>query len=96
MCAIEHKGPGRTQSGVWLAELDTGAETRPDPSRDHENRTRPYRHRRAVHGAKAGGIGEQGLCGFVLKKDSPTCGMERVRVYNGKGVPTRDGFEVSS
>jgi len=33
----------------------------------------------------------QGLCGFVLKKDSPTCGLERVRVYNASGVPTRDG-----
>jgi uncharacterized protein YbgA (DUF1722 family)/uncharacterized protein YbbK (DUF523 family) len=32
------------------------------------------------------------LCGFVLKKDSPTCGMERVRVYPEKGgAATRDG-----
>jgi uncharacterized protein YbgA (DUF1722 family)/uncharacterized protein YbbK (DUF523 family) len=32
------------------------------------------------------------LCGFVLKKDSPTCGMARVKVYpeNG-GSPARDG-----
>ncbi len=25
------------------------------------------------------------LCGFVLKKDSPSCGMERVRVYHESG-----------
>lgn len=25
------------------------------------------------------------LCGFVLKKDSPSCGMERVRVYDSEG-----------
>lgn len=31
------------------------------------------------------------LRGFVLKKDSPTCGLERVRVYNASGVPTRSG-----
>jgi uncharacterized protein YbgA (DUF1722 family)/uncharacterized protein YbbK (DUF523 family) len=31
------------------------------------------------------------LDGFVLKKDSPTCGMERVRVYDRNGVPTRTG-----
>lgn len=31
------------------------------------------------------------LCGFILKKGSPTCGMERVRVYNPKGMPERDG-----
>lgn len=34
-----------------------------------------------------------GLDGFVLKKDSPSCGMERVRVYPGQGdgSPTREG-----
>jgi uncharacterized protein YbgA (DUF1722 family)/uncharacterized protein YbbK (DUF523 family) len=31
------------------------------------------------------------LRGFVLKKDSPTCGMERVRVYDHNGVPARTG-----
>src|SRR5258708_36571482 len=31
------------------------------------------------------------LSGYVLKKDSPSCGMERVRIYGGSGVPTRDG-----
>jgi uncharacterized protein YbbK (DUF523 family) len=30
------------------------------------------------------------LCGYVLKKDSPSCGMERVKVY-GRGVVKRDG-----
>jgi uncharacterized protein YbgA (DUF1722 family)/uncharacterized protein YbbK (DUF523 family) len=29
--------------------------------------------------------------GFILKKDSPSCGMERVKLYNVKGMPTRDG-----
>jgi uncharacterized protein YbgA (DUF1722 family)/uncharacterized protein YbbK (DUF523 family) len=31
------------------------------------------------------------LSGYVLKKDSPSCGMERVRVYAGNGMPARDG-----
>ena len=32
------------------------------------------------------------LAGFVLKKDSPSCGMERVRVYRpAGGVPSRAG-----
>ena len=30
------------------------------------------------------------LTGYVLKKDSPSCGMERVKVY-GDGMPTRSG-----
>jgi uncharacterized protein YbgA (DUF1722 family)/uncharacterized protein YbbK (DUF523 family) len=32
---------------------------------------------------------EMGLDGFVLKKDSPSCGMERVRVYPGKDMPAQ-------
>jgi len=31
------------------------------------------------------------LCGYVLKKGSPSCGMERVRIFHGKGMPSRDG-----
>jgi uncharacterized protein YbbK (DUF523 family) len=31
------------------------------------------------------------LNGYVLKKDSPSCGMERVRIYAGNGMPARDG-----
>jgi uncharacterized protein YbgA (DUF1722 family)/uncharacterized protein YbbK (DUF523 family) len=31
------------------------------------------------------------LCGYVLKKDSPSCGMERVRVYPADGAPVRTG-----
>jgi uncharacterized protein YbgA (DUF1722 family)/uncharacterized protein YbbK (DUF523 family) len=34
--------------------------------------------------------GEQ-LVGFVLKKDSPTCGLERVKVYGTGGVPAKSG-----
>jgi len=30
------------------------------------------------------------LCGYILKKDSPSCGMERVRVYRND-MPERDG-----
>jgi len=33
------------------------------------------------------------LCGYVLKKDSPSCGMERVKVYGSRGgAPSRDGI----
>jgi uncharacterized protein YbgA (DUF1722 family)/uncharacterized protein YbbK (DUF523 family) len=32
-----------------------------------------------------------GLCGFVFKKDSPSCGMERVKVYSDTGIQQRDG-----
>lgn len=31
------------------------------------------------------------LCGYVLKKGSPSCGMERVRVFDSHGVPAKSG-----
>ncbi len=33
----------------------------------------------------------ENLSGFVVKKDSPSCGMERVRIYHDKGAPRRTG-----
>jgi len=31
------------------------------------------------------------LSGYVFKKDSPSCGIERVRIYNEHGMPSRNG-----
>lgn len=31
------------------------------------------------------------LSGYVLKKDSPSCGMERVKVFDASGMPQRTG-----
>ncbi len=31
------------------------------------------------------------LSGYVFKKDSPSCGVERVRIYNEHGMPNRNG-----
>jgi uncharacterized protein YbgA (DUF1722 family)/uncharacterized protein YbbK (DUF523 family) len=37
-------------------------------------------------------LGRLDLCGYVLKKDSPSCGMERVKVYDpGGGMPAKTG-----
>jgi uncharacterized protein YbgA (DUF1722 family)/uncharacterized protein YbbK (DUF523 family) len=32
-----------------------------------------------------------GLSGFILKSDSPSCGMERVRIYIEEGMPSKNG-----
>ena len=34
---------------------------------------------------------EPDLCGYVLKKDSPSCGMERVKTFSTSGMPERNG-----
>jgi uncharacterized protein YbgA (DUF1722 family)/uncharacterized protein YbbK (DUF523 family) len=40
---------------------------------------------------RASALTQLDLSGYVFKKDSPSCGVERVRVYDLKGVPTRRG-----
>jgi len=35
-----------------------------------------------------------GLHGYILKKDSPSCGMERVRVYGDSGMAQRTGSGI--
>ncbi|MCU0593967.1 MAG: DUF523 and DUF1722 domain-containing protein [Desulfobacterota bacterium] len=34
---------------------------------------------------------KEALCGFIFKSDSPSSGMERVKVYNEKGMPEKTG-----
>ncbi len=34
------------------------------------------------------------LSGYVFKKDSPSCGMERVRIYNVHGMPGRNAVGI--
>jgi uncharacterized protein YbgA (DUF1722 family)/uncharacterized protein YbbK (DUF523 family) len=52
---------------------------------DHTQRMQRYSRRKARELAK------QELSGYLLKKDSPSCGMERVRVYEGTGRPRKTG-----
>ncbi len=42
-------------------------------------------------GRRASEIAELELSGYVLKRDSPSCGMERVKVRLGQGQSRRDG-----
>jgi uncharacterized protein YbbK (DUF523 family) len=41
--------------------------------------------------ARVAELVREDLCGYVLKSDSPSCGMESVKVYGRDGVPTRSG-----
>jgi uncharacterized protein YbgA (DUF1722 family)/uncharacterized protein YbbK (DUF523 family) len=54
-----------------------------NPALDVTERLRAYGHQVARDSGD--------LCGFVFKKDSPSCGMERVRIYNDKGMPQANG-----
>ncbi|MFO7716547.1 YbgA family protein [Desulfosarcina sp.] len=37
------------------------------------------------------GLAKEDLCGFIFKKDSPSSGLHRVKVYNEKGQPVKSG-----
>ncbi len=40
---------------------------------------------------RSAGLAGADLCGFVFKKDSPSCGLMRVRVYDKNGMPNKSG-----
>jgi uncharacterized protein YbbK (DUF523 family) len=54
-------------------------------TQDHTTRMHGYARRRV------GELVDAALVGFVLKKDSPTCGLERVKVYGTAGMPVKSG-----
>jgi uncharacterized protein YbgA (DUF1722 family) len=54
-------------------------------AQDHTTRMHRYARRRVEE------LASDELCGFVLKKDSPSCGVERVKVYGAAGVPSKSG-----
>jgi uncharacterized protein YbgA (DUF1722 family)/uncharacterized protein YbbK (DUF523 family) len=41
--------------------------------------------------SRVSALGAENLSGYVLKKDSPSCGLERVKVYDRHGSPVRSG-----
>jgi uncharacterized protein YbbK (DUF523 family) len=52
---------------------------------DHTDRMREYSGRRVEE------LSRERLSGYVLKKDSPSCGLFRVKVYDSHGTPARTG-----
>ena len=56
----------------------------PETGEDLTDRMRSYAERRVE------ALAQLDLAGYVLKKDSPSCGMERVKIYSGP-VPAKDG-----
>ena len=85
VCPEVEVGMGTPRESVRL--LRDGAELRmvaPKSGTDWTAAMRDYAHRRVA------ALAAEDLCGYVLKKDSPSCGMERVKIY-GVGMPTRSG-----
>jgi len=86
VCPEVELGLGTPREPIRLVQL--GGEVRLVTTKtevDLTQRMQTYARSRAVALAK------EDLNGYILKKDSPSCGMERVRVYAPKGPATRDG-----
>jgi len=55
---------------------------------DHTERMEAWARKRV------GELEKEDLCGFIFKSDSPSSGMERVKVYSDKGIPSKVGVGV--
>jgi uncharacterized protein YbgA (DUF1722 family)/uncharacterized protein YbbK (DUF523 family) len=55
---------------------------------DHTVKMRRYAKR------KSRDLGKRDISGFILKKGSPTCGMERVKLYGSGGMPSKNGVGI--
>ena len=47
-----------------------------------------WAHKRVVQ------LEKEALCGFIFKSDSPSSGVERIKVYNEKGIPVNKGVGI--
>jgi uncharacterized protein YbgA (DUF1722 family)/uncharacterized protein YbbK (DUF523 family) len=78
--AVRLESPSRGEgagAGPRMVDPKSGA--------DHTAAMNKYSTRRVAALAK------ENLDGYVLKKDSPSCGLERVRIHNSSGMPERKG-----
>jgi len=85
VCPEVEVGMGTPRESIRLVR--DGDEVRlvaPKSGRDWTAEMRAYARRRVRE------LAHHDLDGYVLKKDSPSCGMERVKVYGG-GMPTKSG-----
>jgi uncharacterized protein YbgA (DUF1722 family)/uncharacterized protein YbbK (DUF523 family) len=53
---------------------------------DHTERMQTWAHKKVV------ALEKENLCGFVFKKNSPSSGLFRVKIYTEKGMPGRVGM----
>ncbi len=89
VCPEVELGLGVPRESVRLVREGGGVRMVGNKSgRDITEKMRAFAERR-VHALDA-----ERLSGYVLKKDSPSCGMERVRVYAKSGMPARDGVGI--
>jgi uncharacterized protein YbgA (DUF1722 family)/uncharacterized protein YbbK (DUF523 family) len=89
VCPELELGLGAPRESLRLVDGEDGPRlVAPRSGRDHTEPMRELAARRVGDALAAG------VRGWILKKDSPTCGMSRVRIYGAGGMPHRDGAGI--
>lgn len=86
VCPEVEVGMGTPREPIQL--VDEGGRIRLRSVRtgiDHTDTMTAYAARRAA------ALADEGLCGYVLKKDSPSCGLREVAVQGGENPPASVG-----
>jgi uncharacterized protein YbgA (DUF1722 family)/uncharacterized protein YbbK (DUF523 family) len=86
VCPEVEVGMGTPRPAIRLERRGDGVRlVMPSTGEDYTEPMRAWAERRVE------ALASMDLDGYVLKKDSPSCGMERVKVYPDGGVPSKDG-----
>ena len=89
VCPEVEVGMGVPRPTIRLFEDERGLRlVAPSTGEDFTRRMTAYARRRVRE------LQKTDLDGYILKKSSPSCGMERIRVYDDKGVRRRDARGV--
>jgi uncharacterized protein YbgA (DUF1722 family)/uncharacterized protein YbbK (DUF523 family) len=86
VCPEVEVGMGIPRESVRLVRVGDGVRLRGNKSgADHTEAMKRWSEKRLRR------LEQEDLRGYVLKKDSPSCGMERVRIYPEQGPASREG-----
>jgi uncharacterized protein YbgA (DUF1722 family)/uncharacterized protein YbbK (DUF523 family) len=86
LCPEMDIGLGSPRDSIHLSDVDGKVRlVNPKTGKDLTDDMTTWAHRRLSQ------LEKEPLSGFVLKKDSPSCGMERVRVHHSGTPPTKEG-----
>jgi uncharacterized protein YbgA (DUF1722 family)/uncharacterized protein YbbK (DUF523 family) len=86
LCPEMEIGLGAPRDSIHLADVKGMVHlVNPKTGMDLTDAMTAWTHRRLTL------LEKEPLSGFVLKKDSPSCGMERVRVHHDGKPPTKEG-----
>ena len=86
VCPEVELGLGTPRETIHLIQIGDDVRLRTAKTEvDLTQRMRTYAKKRVAR------LADDDLDGYILKKDSPSCGMERVKIRQPKGSPKRKG-----